>query len=101
MYETNAPMGADLLDRVRPGWADKIDVETLDLSSCTRCVLGQMYGDYDIGLRALWPVGLGGLLGFAQRHGFVPYSPGRGAELQAEWTELIRERRALSDVSDV
>jgi hypothetical protein len=39
-------MGAEFLDREQPGWASHINLEELDLSSCTRCVLGQLFGDF-------------------------------------------------------
>lgn len=35
--------GALLLDRLMPGWATKIDVDSLDLSDTRRCVLGQLF----------------------------------------------------------
>jgi len=41
--------GAAFLDRVRPGWASVIDVDTLAMRTCRRCLLGQLYGDYGTG----------------------------------------------------
>lgn len=39
--------GAAYLDETRPGWAARIDTETLNMSSTTDCVLGQLNnGDY-------------------------------------------------------
>lgn len=38
--------GAALLDEVMPGWADRIDLDTLAFPSCDHCVLGQLYGHY-------------------------------------------------------
>jgi hypothetical protein len=35
--------GAALLDRREPGWASKVNIRTLDVSSRYRCVLGQIY----------------------------------------------------------
>ncbi len=43
--------GAALLDRKRPGWANKVVAGTLDMSECDRCVLGQIFGDFELGLR--------------------------------------------------
>lgn len=45
--------GAEFLDEFRPGWADEIDVEALDLASSDRCVLGQIYGSFRDGLEVL------------------------------------------------
>lgn len=41
--------GVRWLDATIPGWADKLDVETFDISHCLRCVLGQLYGNYAAG----------------------------------------------------
>lgn len=49
-----AKAGAALLDIIRPGWANDIQPERLDLSSCTSCVLGQLYGRYDVGAEKLF-----------------------------------------------
>jgi hypothetical protein len=38
--------GAEWLDVNRPGWVDRINLETLNLSSPCRCILGQELGDY-------------------------------------------------------
>lgn len=56
--------GSNLLDRVRPGWRDEIDLDTLDIGSLDCCVMGQLYGSYTRGLDAL------GLTGKATAHGF-------------------------------
>lgn len=42
--------GAELLDERMPGWAERIDLDSFVLSSCKRCVLGQLYGDFEIAL---------------------------------------------------
>lgn len=40
--------GAALLDENGPqGWREKIDLDKLDQDSVTRCVLGQVYDNYD------------------------------------------------------
>lgn len=36
--------GSEWLDENHPGWEDKIDLTTLDLKYCSRCILGQLYG---------------------------------------------------------
>jgi len=46
---------AVLLDRKFPyGWADWVDLDTLDLMSPTRCILGQLFGDWDRGAHLLF-----------------------------------------------
>lgn len=44
---------AAFLDRLEPRWIDKMNPVMLDLCSTQYCVLGQLYGDYHIGCRAL------------------------------------------------
>jgi hypothetical protein len=41
-----AKRGAALLDRIEPGWEDKINLSTLTMSSCYLCILGQIYGAF-------------------------------------------------------
>lgn len=41
--------GADLLDRVWPGWWREISLDRLAMHSCDACVLGQLYGEYTRG----------------------------------------------------
>lgn len=50
MYEENARRGAALMDSVDPEWRRKINLAKLELSSCARCVLGQVFGDYEAGV---------------------------------------------------
>lgn len=44
--ESRVKAGAELLDRIRPGWHDLIDLDILEMSDCTKCVAGQIYGTY-------------------------------------------------------
>lgn len=37
------------LDRLYPGWADRVDPNTLHMPSCELCILGQVYGDFENG----------------------------------------------------
>ena len=43
-----------LLDVKEPGWFNKIDTDRLDIASPTNCVLGQLYGEYALGLEKLY-----------------------------------------------
>lgn len=49
-----AARGARLLDDIKPGWYKLIDLGQLDMGNCYRCILGQVYGDYDRAI-GLWP----------------------------------------------
>jgi len=41
-----AASGAEHLDRVRPGWHDEINTESLDISCKQHCTAGQLTGEY-------------------------------------------------------
>lgn len=45
--------GAALLDAEVPGWADKINLDTFDMSYPRTCILGQLFGEYVDGRAAL------------------------------------------------
>lgn len=38
--------GINWLDENHPNWANEIDLSSLDMSECNRCVIGQAVGDY-------------------------------------------------------
>lgn len=42
--------GAEYLDRVDPEWYRRVDSETLELDDGRRCVLGQLHGEFRLGL---------------------------------------------------
>jgi hypothetical protein len=44
MFETQIRRGAQLLDMVEPGWRDRISVTELDMSKCSKCVVGHVIG---------------------------------------------------------
>jgi hypothetical protein len=45
--------GAKLLDAKHPGWHKEININELNMASCTQCILGQCFGRYGNGLDAL------------------------------------------------
>lgn len=45
--------GASVLDKMCPGWFDRIDVDRIDMTSWDDCILGQLYGVFHTGLREL------------------------------------------------
>ena len=64
--------GAAYLDEMDPGWAERIDVWSLDLAHGNTCILGQLHGSFPLGL------GRAGLfsLSSAPRAGFSPVDLG-------------------------
>lgn len=53
--ESRVRRGAALLDERLPGWADRIDLDRLNMRHCGRCVLGQLHSDFFKGTEAIWP----------------------------------------------
>ena len=45
---------AELLDTVMPDWYTEIDERLLNLTSGTKCILGQLYGEYHNGITELF-----------------------------------------------
>ena len=99
-----AARGAAFLDALDPTWAARVDPARLELSDGAACVLGQLHGDYRMGLgrarvldlssapvASLSPVDLGfqatGSLGAAAEA--LDY-----AHLTRAWRETVRERTA-------
>jgi hypothetical protein len=84
-YDAIVDKGATLLDERYPDtWYDKIDLDTLDLSTTDHCVLGQLYnGSYYVGRRTL-----GLTRGGAAELGFDGLE-----ELTDAWRRLIIERK--------
>jgi hypothetical protein len=81
--------GAAWLDNHYPRWVDRIDLDTLDLGNCTRCIGGQLAGLYVTFLRRH-----GLTFGDAFLLGFNVGMGGDYALLTAAWRELIATRRA-------
>jgi hypothetical protein len=88
--------GAAFLDTRVPGWRDRIDPETLRINSSDKCVLGQLFGSYELGCFAVGKVPYEtAALGFT--HSLTILGAGTGgtdewAELNREWQAFLREQ---------
>ena len=49
--EERVEAGAEWLDANRPGWVDRINLETLDLGSTCNCVLGQEFKGFNTAVK--------------------------------------------------
>lgn len=80
--------GAAYLDAVQPGWAERINLATLDLGSPTRCVIGQSVARYLDGIEELnLSIVEGQALGFAAERA------SQYEELTQAWIPVIKERQ--------
>jgi len=99
--------GAKLLDQERPGWAREVVLDDLCLLSGTRCILGQVYGEYQVALRKLTPTisntaegdderyAFGADFGFAVPKDTTDEEDDRiNGRLKVEWTKAIKARLA-------
>lgn len=97
-----AQAGAAWLDKVEPGWHKRIDVGGLDLSSCSQCILGQTFGDYNHAVRFIpknknvKPVE--GKLSAAMGFNLTSEDHSNWKTLNKAWIGLLKER--VSESSD-
>jgi hypothetical protein len=94
-FAVKVQAGIKLLDEQEPGWRAKIDKDSLDLGSCSVCVLGQVFGDYEEGLEML---DLG--TGSSYAYGFNTNSADMQA-LTAAWKEALGKNNVLVEKDDV
>jgi hypothetical protein len=92
--------GALFLDEVRPGWATRIDPDTLDLASSCDCVLGQLYQSehprsrrppYESYDRMVDELDLG--YDRVGRLGFVSWGRAKYENMTAAWRREIAKRQ--------
>lgn len=87
--------GAALLDKHVPGWEREITTSELDVWDSCECPLGQLFGQYSAGLRALDILASGLDDSEAIRHGFEASFPaGRDDydQLTDAWIRLVTSR---------
>lgn len=78
--------GIDFLNGKEPDWVDRIDLDNLDLMSGARCVIGQLEGDFGVGVDRL------GLVGSQRWIAMGFYS-----SYDEPWTEVERDYAALTE----
>lgn len=87
--QDRAANGAALFDRKGlPDWFMRVTPSTLNVSSCSDCVCGQVYGWYSVGIDKL-----GITTAYSWEHGFS----GASDALHEAWREQIMKRR-LADL---
>jgi hypothetical protein len=88
---TPAERGAQLLDQEYPGWADKVNLDVLDMASCHWCVAGQQDEFGAVVFRLRHATG-DREPRFVSRYGFDTYGNEPYEPLEAEWRRLIAAR---------
>jgi hypothetical protein len=87
-YKEKVLAGAAYLDAVRPGWAEKINLDTLDLGKSSYCVIGQSVDRYMDGIQEL-----GLSTDEAIALGFNSPKTSEFEALTAAWKPVIAERQ--------
>jgi len=84
--------GIELLDARIPNWKTKIDINVIDVgNSYDKCPLGQIFGDFMLGIQELGISGRAKMFGFAfQEREYLEPEP-----LNQEW------KRQLTNTGDV
>lgn len=49
-YTQKVQRGIEFLDENEPGWRQWIEIESLNLGDCEACILGQLFGTFDLGI---------------------------------------------------
>jgi hypothetical protein len=93
--------GAQLLDDNHPGWWRLIDLDTLHIGSCTRCVCGQLATALSMTIIGEPYLTMRDSLGLKHGayHGFAPGDI-RTRDLDAEWTQVITARLAADALDE-
>lgn len=91
-FSAKVAAGMALLDQERPGWRQEIDLGTLDLGSCSVCVLGQIFGDYEDGLSEL------GIGDDPYKYGFNAL--GGMSTLTQAWKDALGQNKVLVEAGD-
>jgi hypothetical protein len=97
--EARVAKGAAYLDRVRPGWFNRIDVGTLTLQSPKSCVMAQSYDcEYchacrSAGIQFLSRDGEDDVETQAQTLGFFGAADASFEDLQDAWIDAVAQRR--------
>ena len=90
-YQPVVEDGAKLLDQKRPGWANEINTERLEMNDCQRCILGQLYHYFSVGVHVLHirPQ----VYGFDLPRTVSKWPFLRWPDLQSAWLVEIEKRR--------
>lgn len=86
--------GAAFLDEKAPGWFHRLDRNALEMNDCSRCVLGQLFGNYYAALEARqYSTDEAAGMGFSVARPFSGVYE-NWVRLRARWLQEIDGRRA-------
>lgn len=91
--EERVRRGAELMDEKMPGWFLRVDLDSLDMASPCRCVLGQLNGNFFDSAALLWNEAQGDAMTNSRLHGFNLIAGSSCESLESAWKSEIRRRR--------
>ncbi len=99
--------GAELLDKECPDWRERIDLETLNISSVTKDILGQLFGCYNEVTEKNWKIHAeinkkSGeyFCNRASHFGFATsWEKDKNKELTAAWKELLKPKDKVRELA--
>lgn len=91
---SRAEQGAIFLDNRAAHWEECVDTNLLKMESCFHCILGQLYGTYSKGIKAL------GLDLIDEKQLGFTTDMNDWIELDCHWVQLILDRRAHNEPTE-
>jgi hypothetical protein len=91
-----AKAGATLLDEHRPDWWRGVDLDALDIKDTQFCMLGQVYGDFARGAKALFGDWTQNGVSPVMTHGFDACSYTGARNLEGAWRDEVMSRAAAA-----
>jgi hypothetical protein len=94
----NVERGMKFLDERISNWTDAIDIDRLRLSSCSRCVLGQLFKDFHYGIDHLDISSTARSLGFNVKQGIYADEQRIYKDLTKAWIAALKKRKEEQNV---
>ena len=83
---------AAILDKEVPNWFHKVDTGILDMNDESKCIFGQVFGNYERGCVALGICAWSGDGGKDSSLALIPEREYTNVELSLMWIQQVRER---------
>ena len=93
LYTEQVALGKALLNKQKPQWRKKVDFNKLSMNSFSEDILGQIFGDFYVGIRMLGLDHNQELWAAAVRHGFASGVTGDDEALRVEWIAQMLEEK--------
>lgn len=89
-FEEQVKRGIALLDKKKPGWRNKVNINELQMHDCSACILGQVFGNYGLGLKYLCGGWTFDVIKYSNGFSSTPFT-GNKVQRKNDWDELRDE----------